>query len=102
MNRFIIAVTAVAATLTLTACGGQEDYSPKAGTKPAKMFEQACAHCHGSQGSGKFGFLLSLQDSHTPQDVIGDIIRNGNGIMPAFPKLSDKQVQTLAQYTSQL
>jgi mono/diheme cytochrome c family protein len=91
-----------AASLMLTACGGKESYSPEAGTAPAKMFEQACAHCHGSEGSGKFGFLLSLQGSQTPKDVMADIIRNGNGIMPAFPELSDKQIQKLATYTSEL
>lgn len=101
MSRWMIAATAAAA-LTLTACGGQEDYSPEAGTEPAKMFEQACAHCHGSEGGGKFGFLLSLEGTHTPEDVIADIIKNGNGIMPAFPNLSDEQRQALARYTSEL
>ena len=101
MSRWMIAAVAAAA-LSLTGCGGKEDYSPKAGTKPAKMFEQACAHCHGAEGGGKFGFLLALKDNHIPADVIADMVKNGSGIMPAFPKLSDEQRQALAQYASEL
>lgn len=101
MHRWMIAAL-TAATVTLTGCGGKEDYSPEAGTKPAKMFEQACAHCHGAEGGGKFGFLLALQDSQTPTDVIADMIKNGSGIMPAFPKMGDEQRKALAQYVSEL
>lgn len=87
-----------AGSLLLAGCGGEEGYAPEAGTAPETMFEEACSHCHGDQGKGKFGFLLSLQDTQLDESGISDMIRQGSGIMPSFPELTDEQRQSLAAY----
>ena len=87
----------------LTACGGGEEaYAPEPGTAPETMFEQACSHCHGEQGKGKFGFLLGLEGTQLDASGIGSMIEQGSGIMPAFPELSDDQRQSLAEYVKGL
>jgi len=89
----------LAGSLLLAGCGGQEAYAPESGTAPETMFQEACAHCHGDKGAGKFGFLLGLQDTELAQAEIESMIAKGKGIMPAFPKLSDEQRRRLAAYT---
>lgn len=85
-----------AAVIALAGCGGEEAYAPEAGTQADTMFEQGCSHCHGSDGKGKFGFLLGLQDTELSQAEIQAVIANGKGIMPAFPELSNRQRRQLA------
>ena len=92
----------MAGSLALAGCGGQEAYAPEAGTSAATMFQEGCAHCHGEQGGGKFGFLLGLQDTELAQAEIEALIANGKGVMPAFPKLSAEQRRQLAAYTRDL
>jgi mono/diheme cytochrome c family protein len=98
-----LALSAVAAlSLLLTGCGGKEDYSAPEDTSAETMFQQACAHCHGEAGAGKFGFLLGLRESRIPADNVARMIANGRGIMPAFPELSETQRQRLAEYAAGL
>jgi mono/diheme cytochrome c family protein len=89
----------LASGLLLAGCGGQEAYAPEAGTSAATMFQEGCAHCHGDQGAGKFGFLLGLQDTEMAQAEIEALIAGGKGVMPAFPELSADQRRQLAAYT---
>ncbi|HKL76834.1 MAG TPA: cytochrome c [Gammaproteobacteria bacterium] len=91
-----------AGSLLLAGCGGEESYAPEAGTAPETMFEQACAHCHGDQGKGKFGFLLALEDTQLDQSSIASMTEQGSRLMPAFPNLSDEQRQALAAYVREL
>ncbi|HKJ71031.1 MAG TPA: cytochrome c [Gammaproteobacteria bacterium] len=98
MGRPLGRALLLAGSLAIAGCGGQEAYAPEAGTSAASMFEQGCAHCHGAQGRGKFGFLLALQDSDLAQPDIEALIANGEGIMPAFPHLSADQRRQLAAY----
>lgn len=94
--------TIVTAGMLVAGCGGEEDYSAPEGTPALKMFEQACSHCHGEKGTGKFGFLLGLKGSQIPAENVVPMIANGGGIMPAFPELSESQRQRLAEYAAGL
>ncbi|MFP4560035.1 MAG: c-type cytochrome [Thiohalorhabdus sp.] len=89
-------------TVALAGCGDQEAYDPEAGTDASTMFEEGCAHCHGQEGQGKFGFLLSLEDTQLAEEGIADMIANGTGIMPAFPELEEDQRRDLARYVTDL
>lgn len=89
----------LAASLALTGCGGQEAYAPEPGTSAETMFRQACAHCHGDRGGGKFGFLLELRGSRLVPAEIEALIARGEGLMPSFPHLSIDQRRRLAAYT---
>lgn len=89
----------LASGLLLAGCGGEEAYAPQAGTPPETMFQEGCAHCHGDQGQGKFGFLLDLQDTELTQAEIEALIAGGKGIMPGYPQLSTEQRRRLAAYS---
>lgn len=100
--RMLTLATTAAAGLLVAGCGGEEDFSAPEGTPAPKMFEQACAHCHGEKGTGRFGFLLGLKDSQIPADNVVQMIANGRGIMPSFPELSESQRKRLADYAAGL
>jgi mono/diheme cytochrome c family protein len=102
MGKGFIRGIVLAGSVALAGCGGQEAYAPESGTPATTMFQQGCAHCHGDAGSGKFGFLLGLQDSDMALAEIEALIANGKGIMPAFPNLSSDQRRRLAAYTRDL
>lgn len=89
----------LAAASMLAGCGGQETYAPGAETATDTMFQEACAHCHGADGAGKFGFLLGIRDTSMARAEIEALIAGGKGIMPAFPNLSRNQRRRLATYT---
>ena len=63
------------------------------GTKPA------CALCHTLQDAGAAGEIGPNLDELKPDaDRVTKAIREGLGVMPAFPDLSDEEVRMLADY----
>lgn len=63
------------------------------GTKPA------CALCHTLQDAGAAGEIgPSLDELKPDADRVAKAIRQGVGVMPAFPDLSDEEVRMLAKY----
>lgn len=66
------------------------------------LFEQHCAICHGAEGKGGVGVPLSLPSfiNSVSDEYLRKTIRVGRPgrIMPAFTKLSDAQVNALANY----
>jgi mono/diheme cytochrome c family protein len=89
-------------TAGLTACGGDSDFKPAAGMAPEQLFSEACANCHGEEGGGKFGFLLSVAGSDTSVDDIVSKIREGGTIMPAFPEIDESEATAVANYLKNL
>lgn len=67
-----------------------------------QLFEKNCVVCHGSGGEGGVGVPLSLPSfiNSVSDEYLKKTIRVGRPgrIMPAFPKLSDAQVNALATY----
>jgi quinoprotein glucose dehydrogenase len=73
---------------------------PRAPKTPGrKIFEIACAACHGADrlGVGVTPPLRGLRHRLGDQDVIHQI-RTGKNAMPAFPQLSDADVKVLVDY----
>lgn len=63
------------------------------GTKPA------CALCHTLKDAGAAGEIgPSLDELKPDADRVAKAIRQGLGVMPAFPDLSDDEVRMLAKY----
>ena len=66
------------------------------------LFNKHCAVCHGSEGKGGVGVPLSLPSfiNSVSDEYLKKTIRVGRPgrIMPAFPKLSDAQVNAVAGY----
>ena len=58
-----------------------------------------CARCHGGRLQG-LGIIPELQQvkSRLSMEEIGTQIRNGKGVMPAMPNLTDKEIEAIAQY----
>jgi len=67
-----------------------------------RLYNQYCAACHGSQGTGGVGVPLALPDflAVADDDFLRKTIRLGRPgrVMPAFRQLSDAQVDTLIKH----
>lgn len=64
---------------------------------PESYAQGQCISCHGGDLTGGFG--PSLHGLSESKDEIHDIIKNGQGGMPAFGgKISDEQIDQLAEY----
>ena len=73
------------------------------GTDGAKIFKGAgCAGCHTLSAAGATGTVGPNLDQLKPAaDVVAHQVEVGGGAMPAFKgKLSDAQIQAVAQYVS--
>jgi len=92
----IIAVCLLATGLG--GCSGSNDFTPTQNMAPGELFAQACSSCHGENGGGKFGFLLSIAGTELPAEDIVTKIQNGGHIMPAFPNIGATEAQAVAEY----
>jgi mono/diheme cytochrome c family protein len=86
----------------LSGCSENNNYTPVSGMDGMDIYANACASCHGENGSGKFGFLLKLAGSDTSSEEIVGMIKNGGHIMPAFPNIDEQQAARLADYLKSL
>ncbi len=82
----------------LSACSGSNDYKPTADMPVEQLFAEACADCHGENGEGKFGFLLSIAGSEKPAEEIVSKIRTGGHVMPAFPNIGENEGLAIAEF----
>jgi cytochrome c oxidase cbb3-type subunit 3 len=68
----------------------------------AQLYASHCATCHGDTGSGGIGVPLALPSflDNVDDYFLRQTIRHGRPgrVMPAFPKLSDAQVDALVNY----
>lgn len=85
---------AVGATL-LAGCGGSTE-----GKFGQELYEQSCAGCHATDGSGGTGKPLGADSEvvDLTDDQIAGVIRVGPGSMPSFDRLTDEQVDSLVAY----
>ncbi|MBT3308555.1 MAG: cytochrome c [Gammaproteobacteria bacterium] len=102
MNRRISMVSIAAATLLLSGCGGENSYTPVAGSAPDVVFAEACQGCHGVEGAGKFGFLFKLNGTDKSVEELVAKIRSGGPIMPAFVGLDAATAEGIATYMKTL
>lgn len=82
----------------LGGCSGSRDFTPTQGMAPEALFTQACSGCHGENGGGKLGFLLSIAGTETAVEEMVNKIQNGGHIMPAFPNISEADARAVAEY----
>ncbi len=66
--------------------------SPEAG---AELYKTLCQRCHGSDGRAGYRKSPSLHPAQGDPTYWAAVIKNGKGVMPAHPYLSDAQVQSL-------
>ena len=69
-----------------------------------RLYTLNCAMCHGGErrGNSASGYpnLVEIQ-SRMDKDQIKNIIRQGQGMMPAFDKFSEKEIDALIAYVSE-
>ena len=77
-------------------------FSAFAASDGAALFNKHCAVCHGDDGKGGVGVPLSLPSfiDTVSDEYLKDTIRLGRPgrIMPAFPKLSEAQVNAIVEH----
>jgi quinoprotein glucose dehydrogenase len=70
-------------------------------TAGQSIYAMNCTPCHGTErkGNPKSGFpnLVSISTRRS-KDFVQNIVAHGKGMMPAFPKLTDKQRSALVDY----
>lgn len=63
-----------------------------------QLYHGACVFCHGFEKRGNPPLYPSLENPRKSEDVVRELIRTGNGIMPAFTQLNEAQVDDLLAY----
>ncbi|MGD0732338.1 MAG: PQQ-binding-like beta-propeller repeat protein [Terracidiphilus sp.] len=79
---------------------GQLALASEAGTPGERVYRSQCQMCHGWNRKGSppaFPSLLGVLDRMSAQDV-ADIVKNGNGRMPAFPDMDDTKLKDLIDF----
>lgn len=61
-------------------------------------FQYSCNTCHGDDGAFGFQGAKNLSESTLSDQEIGDMIRNGKGVMPAVEGIDDVEVDLLVNY----
>lgn len=95
MRRFSLFITAL--TVVATACSG----GPGADTFGADLYNVSCARCHGGNLEGGIGPALDAGSNTAvalTDEQIANVIRVGPGAMPAFPLLTEEQIDSLVVY----
>ncbi|MGC1243522.1 MAG: family 16 glycoside hydrolase [Chryseosolibacter sp.] len=74
----------------------------KADASPAEagamIYRKNCTSCHGLEGQGNPPVYPALTSIQKTDDEIRVLLRQGKGIMPAFPQLSGSEVNALVAY----
>ena len=61
----------------------------------------ACAVCHTLQAAGAAGEIgPSLDELQPDADRVRKALKNGIGVMPAFPLLTEEQITILSEYVA--
>lgn len=92
-----VAVFLLGTTLATTARSKDD---PAAG---AQLYATNCTACHGADRAGVAGTFPALTDVGKRLDAtqIKQKIRNGGGLMPPFPQLSQQDVDNIASFLAQ-
>jgi len=85
----------------IAGCGGDDDPAPAAGGQ--QLFTDNCANCHALAAANATGQVGPDMDQLRPgPDLVAAQVANGGGGMPAFKgKLSDAQIQEIADYVAE-
>lgn len=63
-----------------------------------QLYSQNCVFCHGLNRQGVPPLYPPLANRNLDQETIQTTIREGRGVMPAFPQLSDEEISDLSAY----
>lgn len=112
LKKFLMA-SGLSMVLVLGACGsGDDESSEETGTEEGSsassgdvdaegIAKSTCASCHGEDFSGAMGPAIAGTD--LSEDDFSEIVRNGQGQMPAFSEdqFNDEEVSALYTFFSE-
>jgi mono/diheme cytochrome c family protein len=93
---------------------GAEDASaevPAAEINGSRMFQRNCAACHGALGRGDGPSSSMTRPANLADPTVQDrldlvsfqtVVRGGRGVMPAFARLSDAEIEALHTFVRSL
>jgi len=101
-----VSLAALTAAVAIAGCGGDatEEHTPAAPAAGGKdLFAKNCSSCHTLAAAGAAGKVGPNLDQLRPgPDLVTSQVINGGGGMPAFKgKLSDAQINQIADYVSE-
>jgi len=64
----------------------------------AMIYKKNCTSCHGLERQGNPPVYPALTTVQKTDQELRDILRQGKGIMPAFPQLSDRDINAVVAY----
>ena len=80
-------------------CGDAVQTPTNASVNAADLYMTRCAGCHGADGNLQLSGAKALSASQMKKEEITAQIKMGKGSMPPFEgRLSDKEIQALADY----
>jgi cytochrome c551 len=95
--RIVISIFVLA--VIWVGCGDAAQTPTKASINAADLYMTRCAGCHGSDGNLQLSGAKALSASQMKKEEITAQIKMGKGSMPPFEgRLSDKEIQALADY----
>lgn len=109
MKKWMMAI-GLGAMLTLGACGGGDEDtssdgdgggSSTASVDAEAVYAQNCAACHGADLEGMSGPALTDVGSRLSAEDIENIIRNGQGAMPANVIQDDEEITAVAAWLAE-
>ncbi|MDD4914486.1 MAG: cytochrome c [Methylococcales bacterium] len=89
----IARLSALGAALLLAACS--RDYAPDDKADGARIYRDACQECHKPAANGS---IFILQAEHANTAYIAAKVKNGSGLMPAFPGLKTDALHKISLY----
>ncbi|MBB4132551.1 cytochrome c [Xanthomonas sp. 3075] len=98
MKTILTMVVALLGATLATTAWSKDD--PAAG---AQLYATNCTACHGADRAGIPGVFPALTDvgKRLESTQIKDKIRNGGGLMPPFPQLSQQDVDDIASFLAE-
>ncbi len=112
-NKFLVLLCFVFYSLLISCADEKQAQSRANANHGLELYERMCANCHQSDGSGFVKLYPPLKNAdylkQNPKAIFG-IIKNGlrgsilvngtefNLVMPANPKLSDKEIEHIIEY----
>lgn len=67
-----------------------------------EIYSQACQRCHGEDGAAGYLKAKNLQESQLSAAEMKDLIKNGKKTMPAYPDLTDDQLDAVVSFIQSL
>jgi len=107
MHKTLVAISALALSLTLFSCGSSNNQNSESKSDQTNSgvlaYKQQCSVCHGSNGNLMMAGAKDLTKSTMTDSEVEAIIRAGKGTMPEFAsKMTDDEISETVKFVMSL